>query len=271
LISIFADDVNNNRFTCTESLPPNCGAASDDINACPSETECIFTTDYGDNSEFYSCGLVCGGSICSLAGAQQINPNYVVYCDSISDQCGICASEGSLSDDENTGGCSQPISAFPPSPTYAMRRRAEIAQKKLEIWQDKEDLGCPVGTRKCGSGDHIECVDTDSDIDSCGGCPGEGGIACYDLPGTVMGDATCAGGMCVSTRCEDGYALWQNSCVLPEVAARFQNATTLPTRTVYKETLSRKRKTRRDGSRYKITDRKQGEIRWWQNVTIVAE
>lgn len=261
--------MNDNRFTCAESLDTDCGAPSSDVNVCPSETQCIYTTDYEDNSEFYSCGLLCGGSICSLAGAQQMNSNYEVYCDSISDQCGICASAGSLSSDSTTGGCAQPVIAEPPAPSSA-RRRSHPVRRRLDM-QKAQDLGCPLGTRRCGSSAQYHCMDISNDIDSCGGCPEEGGVSCYGLPGTLLGDTTCAKGKCISTRCDDEYELWQGSCLQPQIAARFKDSVNIPTKVIDTQALRNARhRSRRDNAGYKITNRKQGEIKWWQNVTIFA-
>ncbi|WVW82317.1 hypothetical protein I302_104323 [Kwoniella bestiolae CBS 10118] len=96
--------------------------------------------------------------------------------------------------------------------------------------QSKRSESCPVGMEKCSvgalGGGQWECVDTKSDIESCGGCmyptPTElnplalsTGTDCTSLPGT--NGVSCIQGQCQIQSCAKGFKLANNgtSCEAP--------------------------------------------------------
>ncbi|KAI0718538.1 hypothetical protein C8T65DRAFT_803808 [Cerioporus squamosus] len=87
---------------------------------------------------------------------------------------------------------------------------------------------CSVGTTACGVYERrgarslpFECVHTDTDLESCGGCTtpldrfSPVGVDCTQIPGVI--DVKCMFGACVVNRCTSGYvrAADNSSCVLP--------------------------------------------------------
>lgn len=75
---------------------------------------------------------------------------------------------------------------------------------------------CPVDTPTGGSrSSKVECLDTQSSIDSCGGCATEGrGTDCTSLPGVM--DVSCQLGECVVHSCDKGFAV-ENGTMCVEV------------------------------------------------------
>ncbi len=66
-----------------------------------------------------------------------------------------------------------------------------------------------------------ECVDTMSDLESCGGCiislpgrRGQEGEDCTAIAG--VSDVSCVRGKCVVHKCEDGYEVENGECVYNE-------------------------------------------------------
>lgn len=59
-------------------------------------------------------------------------------------------------------------------------------------------MQCPVW----GQPGVFECIDTLTDLESCGGCPGHGEV-CSDILGAVS--VECVAGKCVVRECEDGW------------------------------------------------------------------
>jgi hypothetical protein len=55
-----------------------------------------------------------------------------------------------------------------------------------------------------------ECLDVSSNLEACGGCPGEGGVDCTALYGAV--DVTCRKGRCHIEECEEGLTLINGRC-----------------------------------------------------------
>ncbi|OCF55221.1 hypothetical protein L486_07334 [Kwoniella mangroviensis CBS 10435] len=91
----------------------------------------------------------------------------------------------------------------------------------------KEDGLCPGGLKayKITEEDDysFECIDTDTELDSCGGCMyGEvdgrenhdRAVNCLTLPGVLSSGMTCEKGRCKPFSCEDGHRLEANRCVL---------------------------------------------------------
>lgn len=77
---------------------------------------------------------------------------------------------------------------------------------------------CPEGLSRCPlPRGGYECVDTRTDIESCGGCPRLGekvenpGVDCTDLPG--VSGVRCLEGRCQVDACDRGYVFLDGSCV----------------------------------------------------------
>lgn len=73
---------------------------------------------------------------------------------------------------------------------------------------------CPTGKRRCPVGlSGWECIDTQTDLESCGACPGQsGGVDCSVLAGT--GAVECKDGVCLVLSCLTDYDLSKNgTCV----------------------------------------------------------
>lgn len=69
-----------------------------------------------------------------------------------------------------------------------------------------------------------ECVDTQSNIESCGGCPGEGnGQDCTAIEGVA--DVACVNSVCLVTSCRRGWKVVNGTeCEPDHNSARFQQA-----------------------------------------------
>lgn len=62
----------------------------------------------------------------------------------------------------------------------------------------RRDMECELPYTRCaipGLGDSYECVDVQSDVESCGGCAGAGGMDCTSISHTLAAD--CILGSCV--------------------------------------------------------------------------
>ncbi|WWD20693.1 hypothetical protein CI109_105169 [Kwoniella shandongensis] len=105
----------------------------------------------------------------------------------------------------------------------AVRRQLK---RRLEDQRRTINAYCPAGLSSCalpGDADAFECVDTQSDLESCGGCMNgafdpitrapAGGVNCSSLPGVALGGVTCARGECLVSACKLGYKLVNNRCV----------------------------------------------------------
>jgi len=80
---------------------------------------------------------------------------------------------------------------------------------------------CAVPSSQFFNGDNFECIDTQSDIESCGACafplPGQPfGVDCTALPGTA--EVGCVQGSCNISACLHGYELSEDgrACVRAE-------------------------------------------------------
>ncbi|WVQ95600.1 hypothetical protein IAU59_002697 [Kwoniella sp. CBS 9459] len=109
-----------------------------------------------------------------------------------------------------------------PSPELSRRRLKE----KVRLARQLKNQHCPVGLTACllnSDSDAFECIDTRSDLESCGGCTvglygashnrTARGQNCEDLKGVAMGAVTCTRGQCEVSACKYGYALVNNECV----------------------------------------------------------
>ncbi|KAI9633975.1 uncharacterized protein MKK02DRAFT_28709 [Dioszegia hungarica] len=96
-------------------------------------------------------------------------------------------------------------------------RREELAARKAELAK----LFCPLGRTACrvqGVEDAYECIDTKTELESCGGCRwGEYassassnvtiGEDCSSMTAIARGGATCTNGRCTAFACRRGYEL----------------------------------------------------------------
>ncbi|TCD70118.1 Dihydroxyacetone synthase [Steccherinum ochraceum] len=92
---------------------------------------------------------------------------------------------------------------------------SSIAKRELEV--EKRNAVCDRGYTPCGvfgwsgmrASQAWECVDTQSDLESCGGCAvplvhgSPHGVDCTAIPGVA--DVACGGGSCIVHRCLPGY------------------------------------------------------------------
>ncbi|KAH8915625.1 hypothetical protein BT69DRAFT_1286504 [Atractiella rhizophila] len=71
---------------------------------------------------------------------------------------------------------------------------------------------CPVflanGKKRDGA---FECLDPATELNSCGGCIGQGGVDCEALPGVAS--VSCQQSQCVVSRCKSGFSLFDNACI----------------------------------------------------------
>ncbi|WVW84444.1 hypothetical protein I302_106478 [Kwoniella bestiolae CBS 10118] len=107
------------------------------------------------------------------------------------------------------------------SPSLADRRRRRLERMKRE--QLVMNRFCPSGLEACkvpGSEDSFECIDTSSELESCGGClygsytnaTASAGIDCSILTGAALGGTTCSAGRCEISACQDGFKLVEGRC-----------------------------------------------------------
>jgi len=69
------------------------------------------------------------------------------------------------------------------------------------------------GRREFGlgsGGGAYECIDIRSNLEACGGCPGDGGVDCTALYG--VSDVECTKGRCVVSACNKGLSLVNGRC-----------------------------------------------------------
>ncbi|KAM0751659.1 hypothetical protein T439DRAFT_355565 [Meredithblackwellia eburnea MCA 4105] len=104
-----------------------------------------------------------------------------------------------------------PSGSLNPSARRARRDLEEVkAQIRAAPWEALDDsLLCPGGATACpifprmGS---YECIDTQSELESCGGCASKGeGEDCTQIKGAQ--GVTCQSGRCIIFTCQQGYKL----------------------------------------------------------------
>ncbi|OCF45392.1 hypothetical protein I317_00637 [Kwoniella heveanensis CBS 569] len=100
--------------------------------------------------------------------------------------------------------------------------RRKLRERLNESTRQAAD--CPSGLTAClveGYTDSYECIDTNAEIESCGGCingvfgstNATAGTDCTALAGVALGAATCTAGRCESFACESGFSLVDGACV----------------------------------------------------------
>ncbi|WWC87276.1 uncharacterized protein L201_002164 [Kwoniella dendrophila CBS 6074] len=110
----------------------------------------------------------------------------------------------------------------------AQARKRQLEAKKRQ--DSKRQSFCPKRMTACtipGVENSWECIDSSSDLESCGGCTnGEytsqvsvnatataTGLDCTSMPGVLMGGSTCTNGKCVAFACKKKFKLVNGSCV----------------------------------------------------------
>lgn len=108
------------------------------------------------------------------------------------------------------------------------RRMAAIAGRAAQ-----ESEVCPGSLSSClvnvptvHSGVSFECIDTQAELESCGGCVNGyysrqfvigqnitfSGVDCTSMEGVTFGAVSCVSGQCVASRCRSGYRLVNLMC-----------------------------------------------------------
>ncbi|WWC65101.1 uncharacterized protein I303_107715 [Kwoniella dejecticola CBS 10117] len=109
-------------------------------------------------------------------------------------------------------------------PTQIARRQL---RERRRLAESTKHQYCPSGLTGCVVGrdpEAFECVDTQADLESCGGCMNglygptirnstSSGVDCSALPNVALGGVTCSRGQCEISACRYGYALVDNQCV----------------------------------------------------------
>ncbi|ORY74279.1 antifreeze glycopeptide AFGP poly protein [Leucosporidium creatinivorum] len=96
----------------------------------------------------------------------------------------------------------------------ARSRRNSVPNTRRSLCPASQEA-CPLLSGKRGAG--YECIDTQNNLESCGGCHSAGGVDCTSLPGVEA--VACVSGSCQVMGCERGYS-WDapgNACVRVEV------------------------------------------------------
>ncbi|GAA5840701.1 hypothetical protein JCM3766R1_000516 [Sporobolomyces carnicolor] len=99
--------------------------------------------------------------------------------------CTITSTSQALTCDATTSTCQ--LAAIPSG-----RARSRLSRRQI-VCPHGHSL-CPVAHDSLGGGAK-ECIDTASNLESCGGCPGQGGVDCSALPGVSASS-------CQDSRCE---------------------------------------------------------------------
>ncbi|OCF34129.1 hypothetical protein I317_01726 [Kwoniella heveanensis CBS 569] len=102
------------------------------------------------------------------------------------------------------------------------------ARERLIKTRSEREALCPGSLHACNVpgafNDSFECIDTTSELESCGGCA-QGffndrdaanatlGVDCSSLPGVAKGAVTCTSGVCEAFACQRGYTLTNGVCV----------------------------------------------------------
>ncbi|OCF76561.1 hypothetical protein I204_02258 [Kwoniella mangroviensis CBS 8886] len=107
------------------------------------------------------------------------------------------------------------------------RKRDQLALNAKAHTERRKSF-CPGRMTSClipGVEDSWECVDPQSDLESCGGCThGEytsdgptnstaTGTDCTNMPGVLMGGSTCTNGQCVAFACKRKWTLQRGKCI----------------------------------------------------------
>ncbi|GAA5887227.1 hypothetical protein JCM16303_007383 [Sporobolomyces ruberrimus] len=143
----------------------------------------------------------CATGYCNFGTANCDMHGTVVGADCSSDPAFYCTSTSggaALTCDPVTFQCK--LAVVPSS--RARTRRSELARREAL---------CPYGHSLCtvsndsllGGGGGFECIDTSSNLESCGACPGQGGVDCSALPGVSA--SACVESVCEIWSCLDSH------------------------------------------------------------------
>lgn len=160
-------------------------------------------------------------------------------------QCGNTQTLGS----STTCGASKPVVyqnlAATVSSVARRRRRAEAIAARI----DATAKICPGIMNSCltsapsAAGISFECLDTQYELESCGGCVNghyiadytigsaitTSGVDCTTIEGVAFGAVSCTRGRCVASRCRPGYKLIAGGCYKEvETSFNFQNRALKP-------------------------------------------
>ncbi|GAA6008975.1 hypothetical protein JCM10207_004051 [Rhodosporidiobolus poonsookiae] len=87
-----------------------------------------------------------------------------------------------------------------PHPKPSQRaKRSESSAERRDMLCPGSQIACPLVGGRLG----YECVDTETNIEQCGGCAVDGGFDCSSLPGVDA--VSCNRGMCHVLGCSKGY------------------------------------------------------------------
>lgn len=142
-----------------------------------------------------------------------------------------CASGTTVTNAARLGACSSTgasnaiyfNSAFPVASRTARKRDLERnSQMPLGLCPTGFDACVLGGNDSYGGTDSFECIDTRSELESCGGClhgvadsltgASVTGVDCTSLPGVALGGATCTLGKCEVFACKKGHTLVGGRC-----------------------------------------------------------
>ncbi|GAA5905424.1 hypothetical protein JCM5296_003713 [Sporobolomyces johnsonii] len=142
---------------------------------------------------------LCKSGFCGKEGMCKPTPGKEGdVCDG-SDEC--CGTGLTCTKNGNSKKCVRP-------PTPGPSQKA-VAPKKRNVVCPASKTACPLSNGRLG----YECVDTESNLEQCGGCVSEGGIDCSALPG--VDSVSCISGICQIHECADDhtYHFHKRACV----------------------------------------------------------
>ncbi|OCF62283.1 hypothetical protein L486_01951 [Kwoniella mangroviensis CBS 10435] len=111
----------------------------------------------------------------------------------------------------------------PASSASTVERRRRRLERMKRDEQLRLNRFCPSRLEACvvpGSEDSLECIDTSSELESCGGClygsysnsTSSNGTDCSTLSGAAFGGSTCFDGRCQISACEEGFKIVDGRC-----------------------------------------------------------
>ncbi|WVF69352.1 hypothetical protein IAT40_004128 [Kwoniella sp. CBS 6097] len=134
-------------------------------------------------------------------------------------QCGT----NSLSGFNSVSTCAATSYFIYTHPAAAQASGLARRQERLERAHARASSYCPSGLTACKVSplvDEYECIDTNAELESCGGClygqmgnsTSTAGQDCTSI-GAKLGASTCINGQCVASACQEGRDLANGQCV----------------------------------------------------------